>query len=91
MTWKSDIIEITAPPVRDADGQPTGAVQPGYRLNTTHPIFDAVPAIAPYRVTPAHMLDVWAGDDPNAPTITVALLFPDQATAQAVLAAYWEA
>lgn len=43
--------------------------------------------LAQYRdASQADLQDVYAGDDPHAPATTVALTFPDQATADAVKA-----
>jgi hypothetical protein len=63
---------------------PTGVME-GYRLNTTAAELSARPDLEAWRVTPSHLARVWAGDDPENPTITVALLFADEAEAVAVL------
>lgn len=58
------------------------------RWNTTPRFFTAsLGALTAYRVAPSPFTRVWAGDNPAAPTNTVALAFPDAATAQAVLLA----
>lgn len=52
----------------------------------------ARPELADYLVEPASLQRVFAGDeDPSNPQLTVALRFPDEATAQLVLAplGYW--
>lgn len=61
---------------------------PGVHYKTEPVTFAAFSALlTPYRVTPVHPLqNVWAGDDPAHPTETVALRFPDGATASAVIA-----
>lgn len=64
----------------------TGLV-PGYHVNCAQSVFDATPAAAPYRITPASPTTVWAG----AGVPTVFLKFPDATTAQSVLARYWTA
>lgn len=46
-----------------------------------------VTALEPYVVVPSQPLQsVWAGDTPEAPQWTVSLRFPNQATADTVLA-----
>lgn len=69
----------------------TVQVQTGFvdnRWNTT-PRFRATnsAALAPYVVGPSPLARVWAGDDPANPIQTVALAFPDAATAATVLLA----
>jgi hypothetical protein len=53
----------------------------------THAFFDACPALNVYRETPAHLARVWSGDSPDSPTQTIALAFPDAATAETNLLA----
>ena len=88
--WADAIIPIT-PSVQtgtDGQGQPTYAPKPGYSVTTTNDVLAATPAAATYQVAPP-LNNVWAGDDPNNPTFTVELCFPDEATAQSILAAFW--
>lgn len=60
-------------------------ILPGWHVNTTPEVLASRPELAPFVVTPATYERVWASDDPTAPTMTVALLFADQAEADAVL------
>lgn len=69
---------------RDASGALTDTPAPGVHYNTTPSDLAAHPALQPYVVAPSLLQRIWAGDDPAAPTMTVALVFPDQATADAV-------
>ena len=57
----------------------------GWHVNVTPDEIDAKPELAPFVVTPSRLRRVWAGDDPVAPDITVALRFADEAEANAVL------
>lgn len=71
----------------DATGAETADLAPGVHYKTTTADLAANSALQPYVVTPSHPLQsVWAGDQPETPTWTVSLRFPDQATADAVLA-----
>lgn len=45
----------------------------------------AHPELEPFRVAPAALQNVWAGDDPQAPAWTVPLRFPDDLTAAVFL------
>lgn len=66
----------------DAAGELTEVPAAGVHYTTDEAFFAATPDLAPYRVTPANPLqNVLAGDDRAAPVWTVALRFPDQATA----------
>lgn len=47
------------------------------------------PDLAPYRREPPLLSRIFAGDDPAAPTMTLALRFTDEAEARGVLASYW--
>lgn len=66
----------------------TYTASPGVHYMCDLATFTAKQALlAPYRVTPTTPLQrVWAGDNPANPQWTVALVFPDQATANSVLA-----
>jgi hypothetical protein len=57
----------------------------GWHVNTTPEGLAARPDFAPYVVTPSRLRRVWAGDDPVAPTFTVALRFASEAEANEVL------
>jgi hypothetical protein len=58
------------------------------RWNTTPGFYtkNAVALLA-YKVAPAALTRCWSGDNPANPTLTVALAFPDAATATTVLTA----
>jgi TctA family transporter len=56
----------------------------GVHINAAQSVLDATPAAKAYVVSPASPVCVWAGSVP-----TVFFKFPDQATAQSVLSAYW--
>ncbi|MFC0633308.1 hypothetical protein [Brevundimonas balnearis] len=58
---------------------------PGWHVNITTEGLAARPDLAPFVVTPTTLRRVWAGDDPAAPVVTVALRFADQAAAEAAL------
>lgn len=60
----------------------------GWRVNVTAAAVAAAPALAAFVVQPVRLARVWAGDDPAAPTQTVALWFENQAAADVVLAPY---
>lgn len=53
--------------------------------NTTPAFYAACPALAPYADATRPLTRVWAGDNPAAPSQTVALVFPDAGTAETVL------
>ena len=58
----------------------------GWHANTTPQGLAEAPALAGYVIHPARLSRVWAGDDPDAPTMTIALWFADAATGEAALA-----
>ncbi|MDB5459527.1 MAG: hypothetical protein JWO72_1268 [Caulobacteraceae bacterium] len=63
----------------------------GVHYETDPATLAASPALQPYVVTPTTRLQsVWAGDDAENPKWTVSLVFPDQATADAVVRALGE-
>lgn len=87
MTWTS---EIDGPIAVPGDPDPvTGEVltwRPEYHLNAPLALFNAnAEAMTPYRIFPASPSRIYAGDLAE----TVFLRFPDEATARAVLAAFW--
>lgn len=68
-------------------GELTATLAPGVHYKTDPTTFATFSALlTPYRVEPTPLQNVWAGDDPAAPVLTVPLRFPDQATADAVSA-----
>ncbi len=69
--------------IRGDDGELTDELASGVHYNVAASALTE--GMAPYKVIPSVMQNVWAGDDPEAPEWTVALRFPDQATADSVL------
>ena len=57
----------------------------GWRVNVTLDALADAPELAAFVVEPARLDRVWAGDDPEAPTQTVALWFESEAAAEAML------
>jgi len=51
----------------------------GWHVNTTPAHLAEHPELAPFVVTPSMLRRVWAGDDAENPTQTVALRFADEA------------
>jgi hypothetical protein len=76
-TWDLSVID----PGPAQAGIPAG--DGAYHLNATQAVLNACGAAAPYVVAPASPTTIWAG----APTVF--LKFPDEATAKAILAAWW--
>lgn len=72
----------------DAHGDLTASPAPGVHYTTDADTFAQQEAVlGPYRIEPAHPLQsVMAGDDPDAPVLTVSLRFTDEAAADAVRA-----
>lgn len=72
----------------DTDGNLTGTLAPGVHYTCDALTFASnTDTLSPYRATPNYPLQfVMAGDDPAAPTNTVPVVFPDDATAQSVIA-----
>jgi hypothetical protein len=98
MTWNLSVIDPgpnqagiavpiygtpTVDPVTGASVPVITGFDPFFHLNAAQSVLDATPAAAQYVVSPASPVCVWAG------AATVFFKFPDQATAQTVLAAYW--
>lgn len=71
----------------DATGELTDVPSTGVHYTTDAGFFaENLATLGAYRITPANPLQaVMAGDDPTNPQWTVALRFPDQATADAVI------
>ncbi|KQS54028.1 hypothetical protein ASG17_13860 [Brevundimonas sp. Leaf363] len=70
-----------------SDGAAEGLAA-GWRVNLTPETIAIAPGLATYVVRPGRLVRVWAGDDPDAPTQTIALWFETAAAADAVLAPY---
>jgi len=51
--------------------------------------FAAHPDLISYRVDPARLQRIYAGDDPANPTMTAALRFDTEAVARSVLTQWW--
>jgi len=78
------IIPTFGPP--DAEGvRPVTGYVPGYHVNTTVADLAEHPELEAFVVVPTTLRRVWAGDDPEDPTWTVALKFADEAEALKVL------
>lgn len=73
---------LSDPPLEE-DGAPI--ILAGWHVNITPEVLTARPELAGFVVTPSRLRRVWAGDDPTAPVLTVALRFADEATGRAVL------
>lgn len=74
-------------PMPEGDLIPDAELRAGWHVNTTPEVLEQNPALADYVITPSTMRRVWSGDDPQAPSATVALRFADQDQAEAVLGA----
>lgn len=57
----------------------------GWHVNTTPEHMAAHPELDPFVITPTVLRRVWAGDDPEAPVMTVALQFADEAEGRTAL------
>lgn len=57
----------------------------GWHANITAQGLAARPELAAWRVQPTTLRRVWAGDDPAAPLLTVALQFADEAEGRSAL------
>ena len=51
----------------------------GWHINITKEYLDEHPELEPFVVVPSALRRVWAGDDPQNPTTTVALKFDSEA------------
>ena len=58
---------------------------PGFHVNITAADLEEFPEVAAWRVQPQSLRRVWAGDDPENPTYTVALQFADRAEYEEVM------
>ncbi len=80
-----DIIGDLYEPVEFPEGFVPGDPEPapvqiaGWHVNVSPEVLADRPELEPYVVTPEPFRRVWTGDDPNAPTMTVALLFEGEA------------
>lgn len=81
---EADIIGLLFDPALEEGGEPTPL--DGWHVNITAAGLAARPDLATHVVTPSALRRVWAGDDPISAAVTVALRFPDEATAQAAFA-----
>lgn len=86
-----DVIGLIFPPVSTepvspgSDPLPGAEPVPGWHVNVTPDYLAERPDLHPFVVTPTILNRVWAGDDPEEPTMTVALRFADEAEAATVL------
>jgi hypothetical protein len=74
-------VDVLGTVSRVVDGEPSPTE--GWLVNVTPAVLAANPALADFVVTPSRLARVWAGDDPESPTMTVALRFADEAEALA--------
>jgi hypothetical protein len=74
-----DVLGLLFDPPAVEDGEP--ALLPGWHVNTTPEGLAAREELAPFVITPGRLRRVWAGDDPTAPVLTIALRFVDEAGA----------
>ncbi len=83
-----DPFPVMIPTEWDEDGQPTAYDQrPHYNVSAEF-FGENEEALAPYRVAPNPLAQVFMGDPAGAPTWTVALRFPDEETFQGVMGAW---
>lgn len=78
-----DIIGHLFDPPAEEGGEPV--LLDGWHVNTTPEHLAAHPELGPFVITPTVLRRVWAGDDPEAPVMTVALQFADEAEGRTAL------
>lgn len=66
-----------------ADPVPPADLLAGWHVNVRPSVIEVRPELAAYVVTPRRLRTVWEGDDPLAPTETLALRFADRDEAAA--------
>lgn len=66
---------------KDGDAIPQAEPLDGWHVNVTPELLESRPELLPFVVVPARLRRVWSGDDPTAPTQTVALRFFDEVEA----------
>ena len=79
-----DVIgQLVDPAQTDEEGAEIApaVVHDGWHVNITKDGLAARPDLAEFVVTPGRLRRVWAGDDCETPTMTVALRFEDQTQA----------
>jgi hypothetical protein len=79
----ADIIGTLYDPPAIEGGEPVSL--PGWHVNVTRRVMIQRPALEAWRVEPETLRRVWAGDDPDDPTVTVALKFDSEAEGRAAL------
>lgn len=76
-----------------APGQPFPSPErrEGWHVNITATVLAQRPDLQAWRVQPQPetLMRVWAGDDPAAPGLTVALRFADEGEARTALGSLW--
>ena len=72
-----DIIGIIYDPPTEEGGESVALF--GWHINITKEYLDEHPELEPFVVVPSALRRVWAGDDPQNPTTTVALKFDSEA------------
>jgi len=78
-----DVIGPLFDPPAAEGGEPVALA--GWHVNATFAGLAERPDLAAFVVTPSRMRQVWAGDDPIAPVLTVALRFADRTEADVAL------
>ena len=79
----------------ETGGEIVTAWRPEYHVNlptfpqTPDQFMEQRPELVAYRRLPPLLSRIFAGDDPENPTMTLALRFTDEAEARGVLASYW--
>lgn len=61
----------------------------GFHINITAACLEARPDLSPRAIHPPALRRVWAGDDPVAPSVTVALRFNGESAAREALGDLW--
>lgn len=79
---ETDVIGLLHGPTPEDGSEPPALA--GWHVNITAEGLAARPDLATYVVEPSLLRRVWAGDDPAAPVVTVALRFADEAEASAL-------
>lgn len=67
------------------DPKPMPKAIAGWHVNATPAVLEARPDLASFVVTPTLLRQVWAGDNPYTPALTVALWFSNEVAAREAL------
>lgn len=71
------------------DPVPDAAPLWGFHVNVTPDLLEARPELVARVIHPVNLRRVWAGDDPAAPSLTVALRFNGENAAREALGDLW--